>query len=547
MSYSHGLMNAGDFEVENTIYHIDRDDVVESSMEDSDNTSTDNDLYLEELQSDKLDLRASTAPARSLTDIEEFRRSGEFRLLERSVICQHQLKKRTDGKYDLDSEEGQAACKHFLNLLEKLCVEYNVTCESRSYRHEFSKAYRVLYKEGRLCYLTEILDSAQEGFPYLWVNGEKYEFTNVVLEAGRKLFIGFCRIQEIIEDVYQRLSEDNTPGLVGQVLAELSLRLQEFDKFWMEFEHTYVKELMQIEGNARKPITDAIEIDKEMISLEVKEKAKGKMVQESTDYRNIREKLVKLICKINSVANTKGKGRDDLAINILEAAEGLTRRMSQNQSKAVRSLAEKIRNSFTTLRSLFRRYDQNIEIVDPQLKNNEDLVEALFNFESSWEKGKTYFLNPKRCSQLVYFSSMIDLLSDKYPRFKDQIECCDAELFLTLPAILVLKCLENEDKGICQHFFPPMYDESENSGLIWKRLKRSYTLGKLASYSDQEYQQLLEVSIIGMPVDNLARSQTLSPKFDNMDSSLHKIKHLAMEIHRHKPVEWNLFLDVALC
>jgi hypothetical protein len=58
----------------------------------------------------------------------------------------------------------------------------------------------VLFKEGSLCYLTEILDSAQEGtfpnsgFPYLWVNGEKYEFSPEVLEAGSKLFQGFCKI-----------------------------------------------------------------------------------------------------------------------------------------------------------------------------------------------------------------------------------------------------------------------------------------------------------------------------------------------------------------
>ena len=33
----------------------------------------------------------------------------------------------------------------------------------RSYREGFSQAYKVLYKEGKLSYLTEILDSAQEG------------------------------------------------------------------------------------------------------------------------------------------------------------------------------------------------------------------------------------------------------------------------------------------------------------------------------------------------------------------------------------------------
>lgn len=55
---------------------------------------------------------------------------------------------------------------------------------SRKYRVDFSQAYRVLFVEGSLSYLTEILDSAQEGFPFLYVNGEKYMFSQDVLEAG---------------------------------------------------------------------------------------------------------------------------------------------------------------------------------------------------------------------------------------------------------------------------------------------------------------------------------------------------------------------------
>jgi len=65
-------------------------------------------------------VRASTAPARPLTDIEEFRRSREFFLLEQSVILSAQLIQRSNHKYDLDSQEGQALCKKYLKILEKL-------------------------------------------------------------------------------------------------------------------------------------------------------------------------------------------------------------------------------------------------------------------------------------------------------------------------------------------------------------------------------------------------------------------------------------------
>ena len=109
-------------------------------------------------------------------------------------------------KFDLDSYEGQNSCKKFLNHIEKLCESVEAKCNNRSYRKQFSNAYKVLYKEGKLCYLTEILDSAQEGnsiylliiffvaFPYLWVNGEKYVFSKEVIDAGRNLFNNFCKI-----------------------------------------------------------------------------------------------------------------------------------------------------------------------------------------------------------------------------------------------------------------------------------------------------------------------------------------------------------------
>lgn len=65
-----------------------------------------------------------------------------------------------------------------------------------------------------------------------------------------------------------------------------------------------------------------------------------------------------------------------------------------------------------------RKYSHNIEIVDPQLKNNSDLVETLQLFENSWEKGKEYFLNPKHCQQIIHFSSVIEGTMEKHETFK---------------------------------------------------------------------------------------------------------------------------------
>ena len=74
---------------------------------------------------------------------------------------------------------------------------------------------------------------------------------------------------------------------------------------------------------------------------------------------------MQILGKINSVANPEGMGRDDLSNDILLAAEGIYRRISPAQSKAVRNLVERIKKTFSDLKVLLRKYEQNIEVVDP--------------------------------------------------------------------------------------------------------------------------------------------------------------------------------------
>lgn len=61
-----------------------------------------------------------------------------------------------------------------------------------------------------------------------------------------------------------------------------------------------------------------------------------------------------------------------------------------------------------------KKYSENIEMVDPQLKNNADLAEILADYESLWEKGMNYLVVPKKCQQLIYFSHIIETTSEKY-------------------------------------------------------------------------------------------------------------------------------------
>mmetsp|Transcript_41605 Transcript_41605/g.63496 ORF Transcript_41605/g.63496 Transcript_41605/m.63496 type:complete len:88 (+) Transcript_41605:1366-1629(+) len=85
---------------------------------------------------------------------------------------------------------------------------------------------------------------------------------------------------------------------------------------------------MLIEQDARRFIQEAIDIERDIASAEVRERAKGKIMMESTDHNKNRKRLVEVLNKINSVANPDGKGRDDLQADILFQAEGICRRIS---------------------------------------------------------------------------------------------------------------------------------------------------------------------------------------------------------------------------
>lgn len=97
-------------------------------------------------------------------------------------------------KVDLESAIGISAFKKFLqnvsSLIEVIYVSMqllDIQTECRDFRNTYTKAYRVLYEDTQLGYIPEIFDAAQEGFPYIWVNGECYIFESATIQKGEKL------------------------------------------------------------------------------------------------------------------------------------------------------------------------------------------------------------------------------------------------------------------------------------------------------------------------------------------------------------------------
>jgi len=93
-----------------------------------------------------------------------------------------------------------------------------------------------------------------------------------------------------------------TVATVYKIQDQLRSELENFDAAWVAFERYYVLELMIIEADARRFITESIELEKKLTEEECKEKKRGKILLGSQTIEDLRDQIVKLLRKINSVA-----------------------------------------------------------------------------------------------------------------------------------------------------------------------------------------------------------------------------------------------------
>ena len=247
---------------------------------------------------------------------------------------------------DLDDERGSEVCKTYLCSLERLMCSIGLVSCSKTYRNEFTNSYQVLYKQmfeqhgSRAAYLPEILDSAQEGFDHLWVNGEKYVFSDHVVESGNQLSLSFSKLREFASSFYQGHFEfvSEATGINDAELAadfcSLKEHLTHFDYMWADYERKYVGELMVIESDARRYVIESINLEAVLGQEHMQVPAMRQKFNEQ------RKALLQNICQVNAVANVEGKGRDDFDFALLEQSESLmeTRSLSK-YSRAVTRLA----------------------------------------------------------------------------------------------------------------------------------------------------------------------------------------------------------------
>ena len=65
-------------------------------------------------------------------------------------------------------------------------------------------------------------------------------------------------------------------------------------------------------------------------------------------------------------------------------------------------------------------------MLDPQLRNNHELVTLLVAFEEAWVLGTEHILDPRNREHVKVFSNLIQMLAHRYVAFKHKLDSCDA-------------------------------------------------------------------------------------------------------------------------
>ena len=68
------------------------------------------------------------------------------------------------------------------------------------------------------------------------------------------------------------------------------------------------------------------------------------------------------------MTNITGKGRNDFKVEMLVKAEETLKKPVL--SVAVKKICDQVKKKFHLFRMLIRKYSENIEVVDPMLRNN---------------------------------------------------------------------------------------------------------------------------------------------------------------------------------
>jgi hypothetical protein len=472
------------------------------------------------------------------------------------VECYKNLEK-TDGSIDTKKGAGHDSCQEFLHAVQATIHTLNITTASRQYRSSFTTNYRFLFPDDGLLYRIDVFEASIERHPVIWVNGDKFEFTVNTMSSAENLQQSFAELYSLLD--VESLGQD----VQRQVFDELRSALRRLDECWASFEKTYIYELIAIEAKARGLIENAVESERQLYQAEKDHAAESLHGRGSVVRPNVRQKrrqFISSVSKLNSVANNKRKGRDDLDPNIIEEALVRLHRWEGDldERSAALMIDRDIVESFEAIRQYFRDVSKCLDRVDPNLCNNSGLVERLADWEESWEMGAKYARHASVLHSVVDVVAELQEVEQVAPQLKTMCDDCDVELFLCIPRILWLRFLEAP--AMCRELFKSLLphhfgvkegDMSENLIALLERFEKvQHLMGKCFGPSeDRKFTPFVWELLVRRAVTGSADADDLYETFvphahtkavkEAMESLMNDLEKWSMELQRHAPEDWN--------
>lgn len=462
------------------------------------------------------------------------------------------------GRVNTKSEGGYSACAMFLDSLDTGSRTLQIDPAPRSYRVAFTINYRALFPDEARNYRVDVLEASVEQHAVIWVNGDKFEFSAEAMRRAEALQHAWLDLGAILERSHQALENPRIATVVGK--SELRAAMITLDFAWARFEHKYIAELIEIEEKARRLILQAVGHDSNMQLIENEHGQDG--LQDIPEYTEEQRLLVACIARINSVANFRRKGRDDLRADVLrDALQTLHHcnttvsdgEMSANALSAARTLATDVVESFIAMREYLREVEKCLERVDPHLCNNVGLVARLVDWEESWEVGTRYVQQAPLLSAVCDLVAQIRVAQKLVPSLTAMCDECDVELFMVLPRIIWLRFFARPDKdtALLKNLLPHRfqddglpYPDMVNMIDKYNKAKRAILIAQPGFSDVGSWETLVKRVVAGCDgMQEFYSGVKSGPLADNartaVEDLMHDLESWSIELQRHCPEDWN--------
>jgi len=434
------------------------------------------------------------------------------------LVTNHQRFLLDGGRMVVQLETWHTSCSGFLSTLEAVSCALSTGLTPRQYRKAFTVNYKALFPTSSRHYRADIFKASIEQCPTMWVNGDKFEFGIGVHKFAQQLQSQWANLDFMLENCHHH-------GVLasGHSRSEFSNVLAAVDAAWAGFERSYILELMHIEDQARSWLVQAIKCEEELAHYE----AQNRRDVSGVGRRELQQKLMYSLGKLNSVANDQGKGRDSFDVEVLHRANAVLQGCDLDKtfaSETAKVLAKEVLDSFKASRKYLQEVSTCLECVDPHLCKNEGLVNRMVDLEESWELGALYVQRKMTLDTLCKWVSHIKFAQEVSPRFAAMCDNCDAEMFMVLPRMIWLSFLKDScaQGELMSSLLPERFGTCMDKDL-------QNLVGSFLEVSREVSWEELILKAVSGPVDSANAANAF----------ILKLEKWSMELQRSSPKDWN--------